>query len=111
MGFGKKMAEAKQEPPAKKPQTFQSTLNWLQLPAKCHRKFNAVVHVLSAANGKAESITEAEKLNLKDNHFCYTLPGELYKDKDNSKTNANFSKGPFAVLLNCVSIYLAVTLI
>ena len=49
-------------------------------------------YALSKANGKAEAITEAEKLNLKDNHFYYTLLGELYKEIDNSKANMNLQK-------------------
>ncbi|HEV3251908.1 MAG TPA: sigma-70 family RNA polymerase sigma factor [Puia sp.] len=49
-------------------------------------------YALSKANGKAEAIVEAEKLNLPDNHFYYTLLGELYKDTDNSKAKLNFQK-------------------
>jgi RNA polymerase sigma factor (sigma-70 family) len=49
-------------------------------------------YALSKANGKAEAIVEAEKLNLLDNHFYYTLLGELYKDTDNSKAKLNFQK-------------------
>jgi RNA polymerase sigma-70 factor (ECF subfamily) len=49
-------------------------------------------YALSKANGKAEAIVEAEKLNLPDNHFYYTLLGELYKDTDNSKARLNFQK-------------------
>ncbi len=49
-------------------------------------------YALSKANGKAEAIAEAERLDLKDNHFYYTLLGELYKNLDNSKANMNFEK-------------------
>ena len=49
-------------------------------------------YALSKANGKAEAITEAEKLNLADNHFYFTLLGELYKDVDNRKAKMNFEK-------------------
>lgn len=49
-------------------------------------------YALSKANGKAEAIAEAERLDLKDNHFYYTLLGELYKNLDNSKANMNFKK-------------------
>jgi RNA polymerase sigma factor (sigma-70 family) len=45
---------------------------------------------LSKANGKQEAIKEAEKLQLKDNHYYYTLLGELYKDIDNLKAKMNF---------------------
>jgi len=47
---------------------------------------------LSKANGKQEAITEAEKLNLTDNHFYFTLLGELYTDIDNEKAMQNFRK-------------------
>lgn len=47
---------------------------------------------LSKANGKAEAIVEAEKLNLKDNHFYFTLLGELYREIDNKKAKLNFQK-------------------
>ncbi len=36
-------------------------------------------YALSKANGKAVAIIEAEKLNLVNNHFYFTLLGELYK--------------------------------
>ena len=35
---------------------------------------------------------EAEKLQLTDNHFYFTLLGELYKDIDDRKTRSNFEK-------------------
>jgi RNA polymerase sigma factor (sigma-70 family) len=49
-------------------------------------------YALSKANSKAEAIFEAEKLNLADNHFYFTLLGELYKDTDNYKSKVNFQK-------------------
>jgi len=49
-------------------------------------------YALSKANGKQEAITEAEKLNLADNHFYFTLLGELYTDIDNKKAKRNFQK-------------------
>lgn len=49
-------------------------------------------YALSKANGKAEAIIEAEKLNLTDNHFYFTLLGELYTDIDNDKARQNFQK-------------------
>ena len=47
-------------------------------------------YALSKANGKAEAIAEAEKLNLTTNHFYYVLLGELYTDIDNEKALHHF---------------------
>jgi len=47
---------------------------------------------LSKANSKAEAIIEAEKLKLHDNHFYYTLLGELYTGIDNFKARENLGK-------------------
>jgi|SRR5579871_4759156 len=49
-------------------------------------------YALSKANSKEEAIIEAEKLNLSDNHFYFTLLGELYKGIDNKKAILNFEK-------------------
>ena len=49
-------------------------------------------YVLSKVKGKQEAIGEAEKLNLTDNHFYFTLLGELYTDIDNKKAKQNFQK-------------------
>ena len=49
-------------------------------------------YALSKANGKQEAIAEAEKLNLTDNHFYFTLLGELYTEIDNLKAQQNYSK-------------------
>jgi len=49
-------------------------------------------YALSKANGKAEAIAEAEKLNLTDNHFYFTLLGELYKESDPAKAKEHFEK-------------------
>jgi RNA polymerase sigma factor (sigma-70 family) len=49
-------------------------------------------YALSKANGKEVAIKEAEKLNLADNHFYFTLLGELYTDIDNKKAKENFQK-------------------
>ncbi|MEJ7680087.1 MAG: hypothetical protein WKG06_19945 [Segetibacter sp.] len=49
-------------------------------------------YALSKANGKQEAITEAEKLNLTDNHFYFTLLGELYNDINNNKAKKIFKK-------------------
>lgn len=40
---------------------------------------------LAKANGKEAAIPEAEKLNLKDNHFYFVLLAELYTGIDNHK--------------------------
>jgi RNA polymerase sigma-70 factor (ECF subfamily) len=45
---------------------------------------------LAKAKGKQIAIKEAEKLNLTNNHYYYTLLGELYKDIDNNKAKQNF---------------------
>ena len=47
-------------------------------------------YALSKANGKKEAIIEAEKLQLNDNHFYYTLLGELYKEADPAKAKQSF---------------------
>jgi len=43
-------------------------------------------YALSKANGKAEAIIEAEKLQLTENHLYHSLLAELYKDIDNSSS-------------------------
>jgi predicted RNA polymerase sigma factor len=47
-------------------------------------------YALAKANGVIEAITEAEKLNLTDNHFYFTLLGELYKTVDKKKSQEHF---------------------
>lgn len=47
---------------------------------------------LAKTNGKEEAIIEAEKLNLIDNPFYYSLLGNLYTDIDNKKAIQNFEK-------------------
>jgi RNA polymerase sigma factor (sigma-70 family) len=42
--------------------------------------------------GKERAIAEAEKLNLLDNPFYFSLLGELYTDIDNKKARQNFKK-------------------
>jgi len=49
-------------------------------------------YALSKANGKEVAIIEAEKLNLTNNHYYFTLLGELYKNIDNIKAMDNFEK-------------------
>lgn len=49
-------------------------------------------YALSKANGKTEAIKEAEKLGLHNNHYYYSLLGELYKGVDNHKAKARFEQ-------------------
>lgn len=45
---------------------------------------------LAKTNGKEEAIIEAEKLNLADNHFYYSLLGHLYTGLDDKKALKHF---------------------
>jgi RNA polymerase sigma factor (sigma-70 family) len=47
-------------------------------------------YALSKAINKKEAIIEAEKLQLTDNHFYYSLLGNLYTDIDNQKAHQHF---------------------
>ena len=47
-------------------------------------------YALSKVKGKEEAIREAEKLDLKENHYYFTLLGELYTGIDNNKARINF---------------------
>ncbi len=49
-------------------------------------------YALSKANSKQEAIIAAEKLNLTNNHFYFTLLGELNTAIDNKKARDNFLK-------------------
>lgn len=49
-------------------------------------------YALSKARGKQEAIMEAEKLNLSNNHYYFTLLGELYRDIDTDRAKNNFEK-------------------
>ena len=49
-------------------------------------------YALSRANGREAAIIEAEKLNLTDSHFYFTLLGELYTGIDNKVAIENFQK-------------------
>jgi RNA polymerase sigma factor (sigma-70 family) len=49
-------------------------------------------YAFSKANTKEEAIIEAEKLNLADNHYYFTLLGELYTSIDNKKAMLHFEK-------------------
>ncbi|MEA9415482.1 sigma-70 family RNA polymerase sigma factor [Flavobacterium sp. PL02] len=47
-------------------------------------------YALAKTSGKTVAIQEAEKLNLSDNHFYYSLLGNLYTDIDNEKALQHF---------------------
>ncbi|MFL5738779.1 MAG: RNA polymerase sigma factor [Flavisolibacter sp.] len=49
-------------------------------------------YALYKANGKEEAIAAAEKLELRNNHFYFTLLGELYRDLDKEKAIQHFQK-------------------
>lgn len=49
-------------------------------------------YALAKAKGNAKAIVEAEKLNLVNNHFYFTLLGELYKEIDKDKAKQNLLK-------------------
>ncbi len=49
-------------------------------------------YALSKVHGNERAIVEAEKLGLTENHFYFTLLGELYKGVDNEKAKSNFQK-------------------
>lgn len=49
-------------------------------------------YALAKTMGKQEAIVEAEKLQLSNNHYYFTLLGELYKNIDNNKAKLNFEK-------------------
>lgn len=49
-------------------------------------------YALAKARGNAEAILEAEKLNLENNHFYFTLLSELYKDLDKDKAKQSLRK-------------------
>ena len=47
-------------------------------------------YALAKANGIHEAIVEAEKLNLSNNHFYFTLLGELYRTVDKITSKQHF---------------------
>jgi len=49
-------------------------------------------YAFSKVYGKKEAIIEAERLDLPDNHFYFTLLGELYQDIDNDKARQHLQK-------------------
>lgn len=49
-------------------------------------------YALSKARGTREAIAEAEKLQLDDNHFYFSLLGELYTEIDKHKAKQHFQR-------------------
>ena len=49
-------------------------------------------YALSKVNGEQEAINELEELKLDNNHFYFTLLGELYMTIDRDKAKINFQK-------------------
>ena len=64
---------------------------WLQLEYSPIAALNRS-YALSKTNGKQEAIAEAEKLNLTDNPFYFTLLGELYTGIDDRKAKQNLHR-------------------
>jgi RNA polymerase sigma factor (sigma-70 family) len=50
------------------------------------------IYALSKVKGRAVALEEAEKLDMKNNHFYFTLLGELYRDTDNEMALRNYRK-------------------
>ncbi len=50
------------------------------------------IFALYKAKGPEAAITEAEKMQLENNHFYFLLLGELYKDVNKEKAKDNFQK-------------------
>ena len=57
-------------------------------------------YALAKANSREEAIVEAEKLQLTDNHYYYTLLGELYIGVDDEKAKHNLEKALFLARTN-----------
>ncbi|PZF71449.1 RNA polymerase subunit sigma [Taibaiella soli] len=49
-------------------------------------------YAMSKARGKKEAIAEAEKLELKNNHFYFALLGELYRDVDDKIARQHYEQ-------------------
>jgi RNA polymerase sigma factor (sigma-70 family) len=49
-------------------------------------------YAVAKVRGNAAAIVEAEKLNLTNNHFYFTLLGELYKGCDKARARQNFEQ-------------------
>jgi RNA polymerase sigma factor (sigma-70 family) len=48
------------------------------------------VYAFSKVHGKRQAVAEAEKLSFSDNHFYWTLLGELYMGIDDQRAKENF---------------------
>jgi RNA polymerase sigma factor (sigma-70 family) len=49
-------------------------------------------YALFKVKGRQVAIAEAEKLDIKDNHFYFTLLGELYREVDDAKSKSNLER-------------------
>ncbi|HEX8059487.1 MAG TPA: RNA polymerase subunit sigma, partial [Cyclobacteriaceae bacterium] len=49
-------------------------------------------YALAKVQGKEKAIEEAKKLELSDNHFYFTLLGELYTGVNNEEAKKNFEQ-------------------
>ena len=82
----------KKQTQKKNGKTFcNSTIRLLQIEYSPIAALNRT-YALSKANGKLAAITEAEKLNLINNQYYFTLLGELYTDVNNRKAKLNFEE-------------------
>lgn len=81
----------KNDPPEKWENILQLYNRLLQVAYSPIAALNRT-YALAKANGKQAAITEAEKLNLVDNHFYYALLGELYKDINSEKAKLHLEK-------------------
>ena len=79
----------KQDTPEKWEQILQCYNQLLQLQYSPVAALNRT-YALAKANGIREGIAEAEKLQLTNNHFYFTLLGELYKSLDKEKAREYF---------------------
>jgi len=79
----------KKDTPEKWEKTVQLYNQLLQIEYSPVAALNRT-YVLSKVYGKEKAIAEAEKLQLINNHFYFTLLGELYTDIDNKKAVENF---------------------
>lgn len=81
----------KQDSPEKWENILQLYNKLLQLQYSPIAALNRT-YALSKANGKEVAIAEAEKLNLENNHFYFSLLGNLYTNVDNHKAIDNYRK-------------------
>lgn len=81
----------KQDTPEKWENILQNFNLLLQLEYSPIAALNRT-YALSKARGKQAAIVEAEKLKLNDNHFFFTLLGELYTDIDNEQARKHYEQ-------------------